>query len=142
MHSEWAGFSGGMMGRSPDYLNTSVMAFGTASEFFAQEGGGSEQFAKNARDYYEYARENDISLTAYINPSTSEPIDIDSIRSKRSYTIRTYYKKTPDGIIVNGCRLLATLGGITDELVVFPSTINGTTRNDGRSVCVRIRYSK
>ena len=34
MHTEWATFSGGMMGRSPDYLNTSIMAFGTASQFF------------------------------------------------------------------------------------------------------------
>ena len=35
-------------GAFPDYLNTSIIAFGTGGQFFAQEGGGSDQFAKNA----------------------------------------------------------------------------------------------
>lgn len=126
MHTEWATFSGGMMGRSPDYLNTSIMAFGTASQFFAQEGGGSDQFAKNAADYYEYARENDISLThTLIHPQVNRSM-LTQAEQKDPFLSARITKKTSDGIIVNGCRLLATLGGITDELVVFPSTINRT----------------
>lgn len=86
MHSEWAAFSGGMMGRSPDYLNTSIMAFGTASKFFAQEGGGSKQFAKNAEDYYEYARENDISLThTLIHPQVNRSMLTQSEQRTLSY---------------------------------------------------------
>lgn len=57
---EWARTSGGMMGRSPDYLNAEVMAMGVNNSLFAE---GNPQFAENARNYYEYARENDISLT-------------------------------------------------------------------------------
>lgn len=129
MHKEWAGFSGGMMGRSPDYLNTSIMAFGTASEFFAQKGGGSDEFAKNARDYYEFARENDLSLThTLIHPQVNRS-KLTQAEQDDPYLSARITKKTADGIIVNGCRLLATLGGITDELVVFPSTVNRTPGN-------------
>ena len=102
------------------------MAFGTASKFFAQEGGGSKQFAKNAEDYYEYARENDISLThTLIHPQVNRSMLTQS-EQKDPFLSARITKKTTDGIIINGCRLLATLGGITDELVVFPSTINRT----------------
>src|SRR5699024_5892140 len=56
---EWQTFTGGLMGRSPDYLNASVMAMGAAADFYAE---GDPMFAENARKYYEYARENDLSL--------------------------------------------------------------------------------
>lgn len=69
MFTEWARYTGGMMGRTPDYLNTSVMAFGTADSFFAQ---GDPMFAENARNYYHYCRENDVSLThTLIHPQTN-----------------------------------------------------------------------
>lgn len=126
MVTEWARYSGGMMGRSPDYLNTSIMSFGTAASFFAQ---ADPRFGENARNYYEYCRENDISLThTLIHPQAN--------RSKMQSDQRDPYlsaritKKTADGIIVNGCRLLATLGGVTDEIVVFPSTLNKATSQD------------
>lgn len=129
MHSEWAAFSGGMMGRSPDYLNTSIMAFGTASSFFAQSGGGDPRFAKNAENYYEYARENDISLThTLIHPQVNRS-KLTQSEQKDPFLSARITKKTADGIVINGCRLLATLGGITDELVVFPSTVNRTPGN-------------
>ena len=57
---EWARSHNGMMGRAPDYLNAEVMAMGMNNDLFAE---ADPRFAKNARDYYEYARENDISLT-------------------------------------------------------------------------------
>ncbi len=49
---EWAKWSGGMFGRTPDYKNASVMAFAAASEFLAGEGGRPE-YAENMRRYYE-----------------------------------------------------------------------------------------
>ena len=48
------------MGRSPDYLNAKVMAMGVANDFFAE---ADPMFAENAKNYYEFAREYDISLT-------------------------------------------------------------------------------
>jgi 4-hydroxyphenylacetate 3-monooxygenase len=35
MMKRWADYSGGMMGRSPDYLNRSVMAYAAAADYMA-----------------------------------------------------------------------------------------------------------
>ncbi|EGL83113.1 4-hydroxyphenylacetate 3-monooxygenase, oxygenase subunit [Caldalkalibacillus thermarum TA2.A1] len=120
MIMEWARYTGGMMGRSPDYLNTSIMAFGSAESFFAQ---ADPMFGKNARNYYEYVRENDISLThTLIHPQVNRSKI--QAEQKDPYLSARIVEKNADGIVIRGCRLLATLGGITDEIVVFPSTIN------------------
>jgi 4-hydroxyphenylacetate 3-monooxygenase len=129
MMVEWARYTGGMMGRSPDYINTSLMAFGTAEKFFKQGNKDGIDFGENARNYYEYCRENDLSLThTLIHPQVN--------RSKAQHEQKDpmisahVTKKDDDGIYVSGCRLLATLGGITDEIVVFPSTLNKASSVD------------
>ncbi|MCH7746350.1 MAG: 4-hydroxyphenylacetate 3-monooxygenase, oxygenase component, partial [Chloroflexi bacterium] len=60
MMTHWARSSGGMLGRSPDYLNASIMAQAAASKFFAQN---RPEFADNIQNYYEHIRENDLALT-------------------------------------------------------------------------------
>jgi aromatic ring hydroxylase len=62
----WAEATFGLMGRSPDYLNTVLVAFVDALEFFAQ---GGARFADNVQEYYRYCRDNDLFLThAIVNP--------------------------------------------------------------------------
>jgi 4-hydroxyphenylacetate 3-monooxygenase len=56
---EWATWSNGMFGRTPDDKNASVMAFAAASDFLAQGTKGQADFAKNMVDYYDYVRKND-----------------------------------------------------------------------------------
>ncbi|MFS0674084.1 4-hydroxyphenylacetate 3-monooxygenase, oxygenase component [Ornithinibacillus sp. 179-J 7C1 HS] len=116
---EWARTSGGMMGRSPDYLNAEVMAMGVNNSLFAE---GNPQFAENARNYYEFARENDISLThTLIHPQVNRAKA--QHQQKDANVALHLVEERPDGIIVDGIRLLATQGGITDEILVFPSTV-------------------
>lgn len=116
---EWQHFTGGLMGRSPDYLNADVMAMGVASEFFAE---GDPMFAENAKKYYEYARENDLSLThTLIHPQVNRA-KIQAEQKDANMALHLV-EKTDEGIIVDGIRLLATQGGITDEILVFPSTV-------------------
>ncbi len=116
---EWARLSGGMMGRSPDYLNAEVMAMGVANDLFAEE---DQMFAENAKNYYDYARENDISLThTLIHPQVNR--EKAQHEQKDANAALHLVKKKSDGIIVDGARLLATQGGITDEILVFPSTV-------------------
>ncbi|MDA1076132.1 MAG: 4-hydroxyphenylacetate 3-monooxygenase, oxygenase component, partial [Proteobacteria bacterium] len=43
---DWARWSGGMMGRSPDYLNSSFMAFNQAADYFSSN---RPEFADNVR---------------------------------------------------------------------------------------------
>jgi len=115
----WARTSGGMMGRSPDYLNAEVMAMGMNNELFKE---ADPMFAENARAYYEYARENDISLThTLIHPQVNR--EKAQHEQKDANMALHLVEKKSDGIIVDGVRLLATQGGITDEILVFPSTV-------------------
>ncbi|MFD2044872.1 4-hydroxyphenylacetate 3-monooxygenase, oxygenase component [Ornithinibacillus salinisoli] len=117
--TEWARTSGGMMGRSPDYLNAEVMAMGVNNSLFAE---GDPRFAENARNYYEYARENDISLThTLIHPQVNRAKM--QHQQKDANVALHLVEEREDGIIVDGIRLLATQGGITDEILVFPSTV-------------------
>ena len=56
MMSHWAHTSYGMMGRTPDFLNVSIMAMAGAGDYF---GGNRPEFKQNIINYYEYIREND-----------------------------------------------------------------------------------
>lgn len=116
---EWATWSNGMFGRTPDYKNASIMAFGSASDFLAQ---GRPEFAENMKNYYQYVRENDKVLThTLINPTFNHA---QAAEGKYSDQVALQIvKETDAGIVVKGARLLATLGPHADEIEVFPSTL-------------------
>jgi 4-hydroxyphenylacetate 3-monooxygenase len=119
MIQEWARFNGGMMGRSPDYINSGLMAYGAAADMF---GVQDPMFAENMRNYYEYCRENDLSLThTLIQPQVNRAVN--SAQLSDPYIAARIVKKTSEGVVIRGARLLATQGGITDEIMVFPSTL-------------------
>lgn len=116
MVQQWALSTNGMMGRSPDYMNTVMMAFASSANLL---DGEKNCFPENLVSFYEYVRENDISMThTFINPQVNrqqyylEDEDEEPIAAK-------VVDRTDEGIIVKGARLLATQGGITDEIVVF-----------------------
>jgi len=119
MIQEWAKFNGGMMGRSPDYINTGIMAYGSASDMFGKQ---DPFYAKNMQEYYEYCRENDLSLThTLIQPQVNRAVN--SAQLPDPYIAARIVEKTSEGVVIRGARLLATQGGITDEIMVFPSTL-------------------
>jgi len=51
------GGDAGVDGRSPDFLNTTVMAFAEEPGVFAELG---QRYADNVTRYYEYVRDNDL----------------------------------------------------------------------------------
>jgi len=111
----WAEATLGLMGRSPDFLNTTLMAFVEAKDVFARKG---QRYADNVVNYYEYIRENDLFLThALVTPQSD--------RSKASseqadpFLHLGVVEETEDGLIVRGARMLATLGPIADEVAVY-----------------------
>lgn len=116
---EWATWSNGMFGRTPDYKNASVMAFASGAKFLEE---GSPEYAANMRNYYEYVRSNDKVLThTLVNPTYNFS---QAKEGKYSDKVALQIVKESDaGIIVNGARLLATLGPHADEIEVFPSTL-------------------
>lgn len=116
---EWATWSNGMLGRTPDYKNASIMAFGSAAAYLGQ---GRTDFAKNMVAYYDDVRKGDKVLThTLVNPQVSFDLGKEGKFSPK--VALQIVKETDAGVIVNGARLLATLGPFADEIEVFPSTL-------------------
>ncbi|WP_226036890.1 4-hydroxyphenylacetate 3-monooxygenase, oxygenase component [Aquibacillus saliphilus] len=115
MIQSWAKYNGGMMGRSPDYMNTVLMAFASSAEVLR---GKENCYPDNLKRFYEEAREKDLSFThTFINPQVnrSQLYFEDSDEPIAAKIV----KVTDDGLIIKGARLLATQGGMTDEMIVF-----------------------
>lgn len=111
----WAEASFGMVGRSPDYCNTVVMAF-EETKYFAQLG---EDFGKNLTNYYNHIKNNDLFLThAIVNPQTDRSKN--SAEQENPYAHLGIVSKNSDGLIVRGAKMLATHGPTADEIIVYP----------------------
>jgi 4-hydroxyphenylacetate 3-monooxygenase len=116
---EWAKWSHGMFGRTPDYLNASFMAFASARDLFERCRKG---FGDNVVRYYERVRNGDLVLThTLVNPQVNRRLTAEGNPSEE-VALRVV-KETDAGLVVRGARLLATLGPLSDEIAVFPSTI-------------------
>jgi 4-hydroxyphenylacetate 3-monooxygenase len=113
----WMDWTGGMMGRSPDFMNVHMTGFGSAMEFFSQ---GGSRYGENIRNYYEFMRSNDLALThVLINPQTD--------RSKPPHeqtqdVAARIVEENDKGIVIRGARMVSTLAPYADEIAVFPST--------------------
>src|ERR1700724_3733750 len=119
MMRRWAEYSGGMLGRTPDYLNASIAAMAAAHEFFA---AADKRFGDNIVEYYRAARRNDWCAThTLLNPRASRAAGWAG-QTDADLALRLI-EETRDGIIVKGARMLATLGPASEELLVFPSTV-------------------
>ncbi|MDD1503566.1 4-hydroxyphenylacetate 3-monooxygenase, oxygenase component [Lysinibacillus sp. NPDC095746] len=122
---EWALSNNGLMGRSPDYMNTTLMALASVAEYLKDK---PNCFPQHLLKFYEYARENDLTMThTFIEPQVNrekfyfEDEDV-TIAAK-------IVDKTSEGLVIKGARLLATQGGITDELLVIST--NGFDEGKG-----------
>jgi 4-hydroxyphenylacetate 3-monooxygenase oxygenase component len=112
----WGEATFGLMGRSPDYLNTLLAAMADAPEYFAE---GGARYAENVLNYYRHCRDNDLFLThAIVNPQ----VDRSKTSSQQAdeYAHLGVVEETKDGLIVRGAKMLATHGPTADELLVYP----------------------
>lgn len=125
MMMQWARYSHGMMGRSPDYLNAELMAIASASAFLAAR---NPQWGENVRRYYEYVREHDLCLThTLITPQANRSVS--AARQADPFLAARMVEKRSDGVVIRGARMLATLP-VADEILVFPSTVIRNTEED------------
>jgi 4-hydroxyphenylacetate 3-monooxygenase len=119
MMKQWADFGCGMLGRTPDYLNVSIAAMAAARDFFAES---DPRHGDNIWNYYLQARHHDWCAThTLVNPRASRTAGWAG-HTDAELALRLV-EKTNDGIVVNGCRMLATLAPLAEELLVFPSTV-------------------
>jgi 4-hydroxyphenylacetate 3-monooxygenase len=122
MIKKWADSSAGMLGRTPDYLNSALMAMAAASDFFGREAG--ERIVK----YYEYVRENDLLLThTLINPQANRSVG--PSKQADPFIAARILEKRAEGVVIRGARMLATFP-LADEILVFPSTVIRSGQDD------------
>ena len=118
MMRNWAKFSCGMMGRTPDFLNVAVMSMAAASDY---SGQNRPEFKQNILDYYEYIRENDVVMThTLVNLQRSRSVGVTPFDDRTEVAL-SVVDENADGIVVRGARVLATLGPLSDEIAVYPA---------------------
>jgi 4-hydroxyphenylacetate 3-monooxygenase len=115
----WAEWSNGMLGRTGDYLNAALMAMAGAADWFSQAGPG---FGENIRAYYQYVRENDLLLThTLVMPQANRAKTVS--QQADPFLAARVVEERDNGVVLRGARMLATIGPISDELLVMPSTV-------------------
>lgn len=115
----WADFSGGYMGRTPDYLNVACMAMAAAAGFF---GGEDPAQGERIRRYFAHIRERDLCLThTLINPQANRSKTVGE--QPDPFLPAGIVAENDRGLVIRGARMLATLGPFADEIMVFPSTV-------------------
>ncbi|MFD1214147.1 4-hydroxyphenylacetate 3-hydroxylase N-terminal domain-containing protein [Arthrobacter sp. GCM10027362] len=114
-----ARYSNGMLGRTPDYVNVVLAGHVSRKDIF--DRSGDPVFHERLAAYHREVIEKDLALThtivhAAIDKSVGELQGINE-----ELTLRVV-KRTEEGLVVRGAKMLATLGPIADELYVYPAT--------------------
>ncbi|HWG25048.1 4-hydroxyphenylacetate 3-monooxygenase, oxygenase component [Actinospica sp.] len=122
----WADYSNGMLGRTGDYMNSSLMALASAADWFGQS---DPAFGENIRRYYEKVREQDLLCThTLIPPQTNRAVSgAEQAGGKLAARI---VKEDDNGVVIRGARMLATIAPFADEMLVFPSSVLRNTPED------------
>jgi 4-hydroxyphenylacetate 3-monooxygenase oxygenase component len=114
----WANAAFGMLGRTPDYMNTCMMALASANQFFAQSG--NKVYADNLVSYYKHVRALDLYLThTFASPQVDRSKRISELPGDERFLALRVANTCADGVIVHGARLLATSAPICDEIISF-----------------------
>lgn len=107
-YSAWAEVTCGLMGRSPDYMNSIMMMIAAASP---RLGIRDKSLGARAREIYLDARRKDLCMThTFIYPM----VDRFKPLAQQKSTLRVI-RETTDGPIVTGARAIATLAPFSDS---------------------------
>ena len=111
-----ADYTHGMLGRTPDYVNVQVTA---ARQVAGEFGANQAWLGDNLIKYHEYIRENDLCMThAFGHPQVNRGLAL--TEQPDPYVATGVVEETPEGLIVRGAKLLATLAPFADELFCPP----------------------
>ena len=120
----------GMMGRSPDFMNCTLLAFAEGAEVFAR---GGDRFGENMVRYYEFVRENDLFLTHALMSPQNDRSKASSAQAEEDLHLGLA-SESEEGIVVSGARMIATMGPIADEVLIY--NIPGLPPEDRRHALV------
>ena len=113
-----ARYSVGMLGRTPDYLNVTFAGF--AGQPSLWRAAGNEQGHDNLVAFQREIAAKDLSLTHTI----VHPVVDKRVADYEGVNLEAALRKvdeTANTIVVNGSRILATLGPFADEIAVYPA---------------------
>jgi len=117
MMQAWTSKHYGFVGRSPDYMNTALMAYSAAAGSLKES---NPRFAANLQHYYAYCREQDITLShVFVQPRASRIPNICQLFDLPEPA--RIVDKNNEGIVIKGTFLLDTQGATSDEIFVFPA---------------------
>jgi 4-hydroxyphenylacetate 3-monooxygenase len=132
----WADHSVGMLGRTGDYMNSSLMALAAAADWFAQ---GNPAFGENIRRYYAKVREEDLLCTHTLIPPQVNRAVAGTQQGGGKLSARIV-SEDDNGVVIRGARMLATIAPFSDEMLVFPSTVlRGTAEDKPYSYAFAVR---
>lgn len=115
MIEHWARHTHGMIGRSPDYMNTAIMSYAASAPLLE---GRNNCFPEIIQSLYERAMKKDLSFThTFITPQINRS-QLNLGFSKEPISAKVI-EKNKKGLVIKGARLLATQGGMTDEVLVY-----------------------
>lgn len=111
----WAEMTFGLMGRSPDFLNCTLLALWEGRDVFAR---GGQQYADNVEKYYRYVRDNDLFLSHALVSPQNDRSQSSAKQADASMHLRVV-KETDAGLYMSGARMVATLGPVSDEMLMY-----------------------
>ena len=112
-HRTIAGFSHGLLGRSPDHVASSITGLSMGSAVFDRSGAN---FGKNIDAYYRHARDNDLYLAyAILPPQGARKPDLYQSEDKSPPTLRVTAEDDA-GVVLNGMKMLATGAAYANEI--------------------------
>ena len=115
--TEWARMNAGMMGRPPDYINTGIMALASNLPFYEKY---DRRLGESISSIYKLACLHDLTFThTLINPQVNRSLSYFEYEEKP--IAAKVIAETKDGLVLHGARVLATQGGLTDEILVLPA---------------------
>lgn len=110
----WAELHGGFMGRSPDHLSSSIAGQVMGIEVFERHGA---RFGTALRDYYAYARDNDIYLCYVIVNPQGDRSKAWGEQPSEDMTMRVV-DEDAQGVTVRGAKMLGTGSVMAEEVLV------------------------
>src|SRR5580658_3934066 len=98
----WADRSLGMLGRTPDYLNSALMALAAAHDWFAQ---ANPAFGENIQRYTQLVREEDLLCTHTLVPPQANRA-VAASQQARGALMAHVVREDDNGVVIRGARLL------------------------------------
>lgn len=110
----WAELTCGMLGRSPDHVASCVSGMYMGLDLFERHGAAR---AAAVRDYYEYARDNDLYLT-YVIISPQADRSRSAGGQADEFLVAGVCDEDSQGITIRGAKMLGTACPLANEVFV------------------------